>query len=390
MTVPKVVLPNIGAGLGVVGPLAGPGTISGGSAVDDQFVMAPVAGNNSVPGGSSAPQTPAAPALWRTGESLTIGRQNPDPQKYPIHIPPYLVEVVDSAEGQMVDWGIKYLKALEVHGTTTGEKACVFILDTAGKYDHPDLAANLLPEHSKNFSDADNMDDNHGHGTHVGGIAAANNNDFGVIGVAPGARLVPVKVLNDSGSGSWEGVAAGIRYVADLENFPFKKIISLSLGGSGGSPVLKEAIQYAISKGVFIVAAAGNSSYKEGKDSVDYPGAYLEVITVASIGPDGNPSSFSSGGPAVDVAAPGEKVYSTHKGKGYVRMSGTSMATPHVAGLLALILSAHENIKTQADLEKFLKERAQDIFKPGRDDQTGNGAPIATLYINGQAVVIQL
>lgn len=379
MTVSRIrLLPTSVATLpAAIGPRAVAGKIPGA-----QFIKGSTA--NPV-GKESAQQAAEAPPLWRTGRAVTIGRENPDPEKYPIHIPPYQAEVVTLAEGQIVDWGIRYLKALEVHGTTTGEKACVFVLDTAGNYDHKDLAANLLPAYNKNFSDAPGLDDLHGHGTHCAGIAAANQNDFGVLGVAPGARLVPVKVLNDSGSGSWESVAAGIRYVADLENFPHKKIISMSLGGGGDNELVHEAIRYAISKGVFIVVAAGNNGYS-GEDSVSYPGAYPEVITVASIGPKGGPSSFSSGGPAVDVAAPGEKVYSTHLDNGYVKMSGTSMATPHVAGLLALILSVREDIKTQAELEKFLKDKAQDIFKPGRDDQTGNGAPIATLYINGQQV----
>lgn len=380
MTGPKP-LPGVLPGVVSVPGVAVPQKIAAGaaSAASDSFVVAPAANKALVPAPVSHP------LLAPPNNIITIGKPRPPEDRYPIHIDPYPAEVVNLSEGQIVDWGIKYLKALDVHATTTGDRACVFVLDTGAAYDHPDLQANLLPQYSKNFTDSESPADNHGHSTHCAGIACANNNEFGVIGVAPGAKLVPVKVLNDQGSGTYEGIAAAIRYVADLEDFPYKKVISMSLGGSRGTPDLQAAIRYAIGKGVFIVVAAGNSGYR-GKDTVGFPGAYPEVITVASLGPSETPSSFSSGGPAVDVIAPGENVYSTHTGKGYVKMSGTSMATPHVAGLMALILSHYPNIQNQAELEKLLTDKAKDLGKPGRDPQNGAGAPIAVLYIGGTEV----
>lgn len=378
MTGPKILPGALPGVVSVPGAAAQPKIAAG---IPDSFIVASGAGGN-----KALAQAPVFhPLLAPPKKIITIGKPRPPEDRYPIHIDPYPAEVVNLSAGQVVDWGIKYLKVLDVHAITTGKGSCVFVLDTGGAYDHPDLQANLLPEYAKNFSDAKTPADNHGHSSHCAGIAAANNNEIGVLGVAPGAKLVPVKVLNDQGSGTYEGVAAGIRYVADLENFPYKKVISLSLGGARGTPELQEAIRYAISKGVFIVAAAGNSGYN-GKDTVGFPGAYPEVITVASLGPSEKPSNFSSGGPAVDVIAPGENVYSTHKGGGYVKMSGTSMATPHVAGLVALIVSHRDDIKTQADLEKLLKDKAKDLGEPGHDPRNGAGAPIAVLYIGGKEV----
>lgn len=323
-----------------------------------------------------------ASSLWKNLGKQTIGSPLPpiDQRKDDVYIEPYTGTVFELKENtQVVDWGVEYLKALDVHNKTRGEKACVFILDTSGKFDHPDLVKNALHEYAKNFSSSPTMDDKHGHGTHCAGIACASDNTFGVVGVAPGAKLVPVKVLNDSGSGTYEGIAKAIRHVADLEDFPYKKVISMSLGGASGSDILRDAIQYAIKKGVFIVAAAGNSGYN-GRDTVNYPGAYPEVITIASIGPNEKPSRFSSGGPAVDLTAPGEKVFSTHKNGQYIRMSGTSMATPHVAGIAALVLSAHEFIQTQDQLADFLMKGAKDLHTDGKDVRTGAGAPIAIHY----------
>ncbi len=306
-----------------------------------------------------------------------------------IQIPDYFAFPVLAKSGQqIVDWGHKYLKANEVYQKTQGEKAIIFILDTAGRFDHPDLADNTLPKLAKNFSDSKTLEDIHGHGTHCAGIAAAIDNDKGVIGVAPKALIVPVKVLNDQGSAAWQWVANGIRYVADLNlGGPLKdhkKIISLSLGGRTGATELHEAIKYAIAKGCFVIAAAGNSGYKQDQNTVDYPGRYPEVITIASVGKSENPSVFSSAGEQVDLGAPGEGVYSTHKNGGYAYLSGTSMATPHVAGVAALLLSYFPDIKTQAQLEDYLAKFAKDVYNEGKDLRTGSGTPVLPIYFEKQ------
>ncbi len=305
-------------------------------------------------------------------------------QQFDIQLPPYLVLPVAMRDtGQVQDWGHKYLRASEVYGKTRGEKAIIFILDTAGQFDHPDLQAGSLQQFAKNFTNSATLKDVHGHGTHCAGIAAAIDNQIGVIGVAPGSKLVPIKVLNDSGAGSFAWVAAAIRYVADIsltgEYAGMKKIISMSLGGPTGSDDLRQAIAYAVGKGVFLFAAAGNRGFN-GTNSVDYPGKYPEMITIASIRDDEQPSSFSSGGAEVDLAAPGQAVFSTHKDGGYAYLSGTSMATPHAAGVAALLVSLFPQIERQGQLEAFLKEHAKDLYDTGRDDRTGTGSPILINY----------
>lgn len=308
-------------------------------------------------------------------------------KNYDVMLPPYLAWPVSlSAAGQIQDWGHKYLKASEVYGKTRGERTIVAILDTAGEFVHPDLVQNSLNRYGKNFSDSPSLHDVQGHGTHCAGIVAATDNEVGVIGVAPATHLLPVKVLNDQGFGSYSRIASGVRYVADLqlegELNDYPRIISMSLGGPSSSKELKEAIDYAIEKGCFVIAAAGNEGYREGVNNINYPGKYPAVITIASMDKTGLPSRFSSAGVEVDLAAPGEQVYSTHKNGSYAYLSGTSMATPHVAGVGALILSHVAGISHQSQLEAFLGDYARDIYDTGEDDRTGTGVPIVTDYLD--------
>lgn len=306
--------------------------------------------------------------------------------RFDVILPPYnVMEVSLRSDQQVVDWSHAYGKYADVYGRTRGAGAAIFILDTAGEFTHPDLAPNALNALGKNFSGAPTLADLHGHGTHCAGIAAAVDNDFGVIGVAPAAKLVPVKVLNDQGAGSWTSVAQGIRYAADVA-LPAgikHRVISMSLGGASGSPELEQAVNYAIGKGCFVVAAAGNSGFQEGQNTIGYPGRYEQCITVASIGRNAQPSAFSSAGPEVDIAAGGEGVYSTHKNNTYAYLSGTSMATPGIAGLVALLVTAF-NFQNNAQLEAHLETYATDIHTPGEDVRTGAGAGIAPKLFSQQ------
>lgn len=302
-----------------------------------------------------------------------------------IIIPPYLaLPLTFPQSGQTIDWGHKYVGAADFYEKTKGAGTIIFVLDTAGRFDHPDLADNTLNQFAKDFTDSTTDTDEHGHGTHCAGIAAATDNDIGVIGIAPEALLVPVKVLKPGG-GTYGWLADGIRYAADVELPGYedhKRIISMSLGGPSPSKAVEDAINYAIDQGCFVTAAAGNSGYQEGQNSIGYPGRYEQVVTVASIGKSGDPSRFSSGGQEVDIAAPGEGILSTHLGGGYVYLSGTSMATPIVAGIMALLASHYgDELKTQARMEYFLEKHAKDIHLDGEDDQTGAGLPLIAGYL---------
>ncbi len=216
----------------------------------------------------------------------------------------------------------------------------VAILDTGIDQNHEDVSSKIVL--NKDFTgSASGYDDMFGHGTHVSGIVAAvTDSGKGVAGGCPACLLINGKVLNDSGSGVYSWIAGGITWATDNG----AKVINMSLGGSVKSTTLERAVNYAWNKGVVVVAAAGNSA----NPSKTYPAAYTNVIAVAATNNRDQKASFSSyGAKWVDVAAPGENIFSTfpfhpyklNKALGYDYGSGTSMATPMVSAVAALIWS---------------------------------------------------
>ncbi|WP_338727119.1 S8 family peptidase [Haladaptatus sp. DJG-WS-42] len=253
-----------------------------------------------------------------------------------------------TTQAQTQPWGVDRVDADVAHANgSTGSGADLAIIDTGIDSDHPDLAANLgagqaFTKAKGNY--AYDWDDDNDHGTHCAGIAAGIDNAEGVVGVAPDATLHAVKVLDKRGSGYLSDVAAGIEWTADQGY----DVGSMSLGASSGAQTLKDACQYAVDNGVFLVGAAGNSG--PCTDCVGYPGAYSTVMAVSSTDSADNLSGFSSQGPEVDIAAPGTDIYSSVVG-GYDTFSGTSMATPHVAGAAAqLMASGSSNTQTRSSL----------------------------------------
>lgn len=212
--------------------------------------------------------------------------------------------------------------------------------------------------------------------THCAGVVAARKDGRGVIGLAYEAKLIIGKVLGDDGSGQGANVAAGVRWA--VQNGAH--IISMSLGAPVNDPSIASAIRDAVQSGVFVICAAGNSGPFNPVD-IDYPGRMPEAVAVASINKAGKISDFSSRGPSVAIAAPGEQVLSTIPGNRWARMSGTSMATPFVAGVVALAVSrqmelgamAPKPMKTRADLLEHLKAHAIDAGAPGFDTAAGWG-----------------
>ncbi|OGO53657.1 MAG: hypothetical protein A2V84_06965, partial [Chloroflexi bacterium RBG_16_70_13] len=251
----------------------------------------------------------------------------------------------------------------------TGAGVRIAIIDTGIDLSHPDLVANIDAGLGRNCYSGGPPQDGHGHGTHVAGTAAAPANGFGVVGVAPSARLVPIKVLSDTGTGDWSNVICGIDYVTGLatDGDPGNdvQVANMSLGDVGtlgdcSDGGLRQAICESVAAGIVYVAAAGNSA----SDAAAFvPAAYPEVIAVSAIADfDGEPggsvgcqidwssftyncddqlAAFSNFGNVVDVAAPGVTIYSTWTGGGYQSISGTSMASPHAAGVAALVRAAN-------------------------------------------------
>ncbi len=259
---------------------------------------------------------------------------------------PLAAEPAPEPQGQQVPWGIDRVNAKGAWSVTRGAGVKVAVVDTGIDFDHPDLKV------AGGFNAIDNskpFKDDNGHGTHVSGTIAAQDDDKGVVGIAPAVSLYGVKVLNADGSGTFADVIAGIQWTVEHR----MDVANFSLGASQGTDALKDAVKAASDGGVAIIAAAGNSG-----GAVGYPAAYPDCIAVAASDSGDKVASFSSRGPEVAVIAPGVAVYSTYMGGGYQKLSGTSMATPHVAGLAALAVAAR-GLHGQAAIRQALQEAAQ-------------------------------
>lgn len=262
-------------------------------------------------------------------------------------------------------WAIAKINAPEAWAITPGDpKTVLAIVDTGIDYNHPDFGGRVLKGKDFANNDDDAMD-GHAHGTHCAGIAAASTgNGIGIAGLAPNVSLLPVKVLSDSGSGTTDAVCAGIVWAADQG----ASVISMSLGGQGGQQAKQAAVDYARSKGAVVVVAMGNN----GGNVAVYPGANKGVIAVGATTAEDARASFSNFGDWITIGAPGHKILSTVPNNGYQAFSGTSMATPYVAGLAALIRSQDPSLDAEAVRERIQKG-AVDLGKAGFDPEFGHG-----------------
>lgn len=241
---------------------------------------------------------------------------------------------------QSIPWGVA-----RVHGGagTGSGSGTAWVIDTGIDFSHPDL--NVDTGRSRNFSTGSSANDGNGHGSHVAGIIGARDNSIGVVGVSPGATLVAVRVLNNAGSGTNSDVIAGVDYVA--ANGHAGDVANMSLGG-GVSTALDSAVVAAAGTGVKFTLAAGNESDSANNHSPARANG-PNVYTVSSFAQGDNWSSFSNfGNPPVDYAEPGSSIRSTYKGGGYATLSGTSMAAPHLAGIL-LTSSVHSGGTVNGD-----------------------------------------
>ncbi|MEH7114519.1 S8 family peptidase [Neobacillus niacini] len=267
-------------------------------------------------------------------------------------IPPG-VEMIDAPDSWELGW--------------RGDGVVIAVLDTGVEKEHPDLRDRIID--GRNFThdgEADDYQDFNGHGTHVAGTIAASSNGDGITGVAPNAKLLILKVLDAQGTGYYSWITEAVKYATKWTgpNGEKVRIISMSLGGPAKVNELRDAIIEATKNNIAVVCAAGN----EGDDDdtsfeYSYPSGYNEVISVSAATPDLKIAPFSNNNEEVDIIAPGVDVLSTWPGKTYARISGTSMATPHIAGALALLLQFAESEEgfnrkmTEAEMYALLVER---------------------------------
>ncbi len=303
---------------------------------------------------------------------------------------------------QQVPWGINRIHAVDAWSINDGSSGGVIevaILDTGIDYNHPDLAGNIawavsvingkISENPKDY-----MDKN-GHGTHVAGTVSALNNNIGVVGVAPNVEVYAIKCLMDNGYGKVSDIIFGIEEallgpdgVLDKDNDGIvvgdpdddaAEVISMSFGATMDIGALHDALIYAHSLDVVLVAAAGNY----GAPSPTYPAAYDEVIAVGAIDQNDNVPLWSNRG--VEVSAPGVNVLSTYPNDKYAYLSGTSMATPHVSGVVALIQAAHYSkygdVLSSGEVRNILHSTADDLGSPGYDISYGYGVVRADLAV---------
>jgi thermitase len=262
-------------------------------------------------------------------------------------------------------WHLAKVQAPAAWDLTTGNLATVIaILDTGVNSSHPDLSGKVLGGYNYVAGNTDTSDDN-GHGTGVAGTAAPNSNNLvGVAGPAWVNAILPVKVLDANGSGTYSGIANGIIYAADRD----ARVINLSLGGSSSSRTLQDAVNYAWNKKAVIIAAAGNN----GTDAAVYPGACQNVVAVSATRSDDTLASWSSYGSFVDLAAPGEGIITLSSSGGYASVSGTSFSSPLTAGVVALMMARNLAL-TNAQVVDILLKNTDDLGVPGLDTSFGSG-----------------
>ena len=268
-----------------------------------------------------------------------------------------------------IDWGLKAVGAEVAWQKTKGKGVKVAILDTGIDRDHRDLLPNV--RETIDFTGSPyGAEDVQGHGTHCAGIVAGVDNQVGMIGVAPEVEIYAAKVLGDNGSGSFDAVIKGIRWAMAHQ----VDVISMSLGTHVRPPeILHDTIKQAVAQGIIIVAATGNEN-----GPVCYPAAYDEVIAVSAVDQKLERAKFSNYGIKNEISAPGVDIVSTYKNNTYARLSGTSMATPLVAGACALIIARykqlHNGLKPSVEqVHQTLLTMVKDLGVAGKDELYGAG-----------------
>ncbi|WP_052807410.1 S8 family peptidase [Risungbinella massiliensis] len=274
---------------------------------------------------------------------------------------------IDLKEKQIVPWNIR--RIMRDVPFNKGQGVRVGVIDTGIDLHHPDLAANIKGGINI-LSPSESPQDQNGHGTHIAGVIGAIHNGMGVVGIAPRVSLYAIKILDHLGVGSLGNLIQGIEWGV-LHRM---HILNISMCGGQNIPKsLSYIVGHALRQGTIIVAASGNSGNPAGdKDTVQVPARVESAISVAAVGKSNRRLPFSATGEKVDIAAPGGGILSTYLGNSYATLNGTSMATAHVSGVLAIYRQLFPH-KSAIELKQLVLKRAIDLPPTGKDRWTGAG-----------------
>jgi len=275
---------------------------------------------------------------------------------------------LDPNSGQYYPWNIRLFDIDKAWLYSKGEGVTVAVLDTGCDLEHEDLCDSFVPGY--NFVDDNNSPvDKNGHGTHVAGTIAASDNNKGIVGIAPMAKIMPIKCLDDNGSGRGLWISKAIRYAADNG----ADIISMSLGMGRTSHSIESSLDYAKSKGCLVFCAAGNAG---NHVDIMYPASSTLTVSIGAIDKNLNICNFSCSGETLDFLAPGQDIISCTPNNTYSKTSGTSMATPYASACAALLLSLRNKKFTQEQIIQEFAENALPLKDPrykGKENYEANG-----------------
>ena len=271
---------------------------------------------------------------------------------------PYIREDVyglNPNDGQFYGWEINKFDIPSLWRKTKGEGVKVAVIDTGCDLNHHDLKDNMLE--GKNFVEIGQPPmDRNGHGSHVAGTIAASDNNLGMVGVAPKAKIIPIKALGDKGGGSLDDVCKGIDWACRNG----ADIITMSLGSPAGHAQLAASLKNAAAKNVLVFCAAGNS----GENTpIMYPAKYPESIAIGAIDVNMNRTNFTCAGEELEFLSPGKDIFSCVPG-GYAKMSGTSMSNPFASGYAALVLSYYKKKFSKKECVELFKQSVKDLTNP--------------------------
>jgi subtilisin family serine protease len=276
----------------------------------------------------------------------------------------YAMAVPSDDAGRDLQWGLSRLQAEDLWQRSRGTGITVAVLDSGVKPSKPDLAGQVAKGYDAIKSKPGARKDRYGHGTFIAGMIAGKKNGGGIAGLAPSARILPVKVLDSEGIGDSDDIARGIIWAVDNG----ADVINMSFGADSPNKVEAEAIDYARGAGVTMIAAGGN----EGVRLVMYPAGYPGVLGVGATDVNNNRASFSNRGPHIDVAAPGQGILSTYNVRPYSWSSGTSMSTAYVSAVAALAMSYSPGAGGEPLIQQ-IAATARDVGPAGSDSETGSG-----------------